>query len=172
MPSGSRKPGGEWKEADRHVRPRKTPTGLEGLRERIGALFGPATPFHSPDYDLVRCRRAWPEIAGPLGAFSYPDRFRGEDRSILEVLVENSVHSQELSLYSAEILNRLKSFGLRVDRLYIKSGRIPWDRIAREAARSGGRRGRASGVSPAETPPENAGLGALLEGLISRTRRK
>lgn len=180
---------GEWKAAD--LRPRRVPKDLgrrvaaaggadatgADLRTEIQKRAGLGALLDSPDYQLVRIQREWPRLAGPLGNISYPRRLK-EQGAVLEVLVENPVHGQELQLYQHEILKNMKSAGHSVRRLYIRNDRIPWDRIRTAAARDAqnstppGGRARTPSSGPAASaagspaaPEEHPGLDELLAGL-------
>lgn len=163
----------DWKAADLHGRvpPDRVFSGqglrraMGRLREEVRTLTGLGDLIESNEYDLVRIQRDWSKLAGPLAAFSYPARFKGDSADTLEIIVENAAYAQELSLYSREVIRKMKEFGFGVNRLRTKQGRLPYDRMNQN-----GRSATAVGRSPSSgRSHENPGLDGLLDGLAGNT---
>ncbi len=98
------------------------------VRRQLQALTGIGEMFDSNEYDLVRIRRAWSRLAGPLAAYSYPERWKKPGQ--LEITVENSVHAQEISLHARDIIDNLKEAGFLATALITRQGQVPHARPA------------------------------------------
>lgn len=103
-------------------------SGISGLdlsrsrRELLRMVTGSEEGVSSGESRFPLIVAGWNEIAGPLARNCLPVEIRGRE---LLVRVEKSVYSQEIALYSREILKKLKKVtSVSLDRIRVEVGRF------------------------------------------------
>jgi len=66
---------------------------------------------------LYECQRLWESVAGPLSRNTTPVKLQS---GILHVSATHDVYSQELQLYTRQIIEKLKQNGVKIDKIRIQ----------------------------------------------------
>lgn len=92
----------------------------------ISAIFKDPTGEVARQWTLVRIQSRWPDIAGNLARHSWPERISGRR---LVVRVSHDVYAQEFFLFRADIVKKLRAYGIReIDEIQIDKGRVKFSR--------------------------------------------
>ncbi len=121
-----------WRDADG---PAEIPEKIGGdlnPGDLISAIFKDPSGEVARQWTLVRVQSRWPDMAGNLARHSWPERITGRR---LVVRVSHDVYAQEFFLFRADIVRKLRAYGIReIDEIQVEKGSVKFTKPLLPAA--------------------------------------